>query len=272
MHLERVTARNGPVYYVSPLLREAGVAHAFSTRGGGVSAAPFDSLNLGNPGGEVKDERGRIQENYARLLSATGLEGREHCWLHQVHGAHTACIKPQRRHDSNEKGDALASCDTRRVLSVRTADCCPVLLATSDGRCVAAIHAGWRGTVAETAVAALKAMLHLRAENGIDTRAGDILAAIGPCIGRDAFEVGPEVLDEFTRVFDADAPILRGSRDKGRADIRAAIRISLLRAGVPGRNIDTTDVCTHRDANQFFSHRRENGVTGRMAAVIGARR
>jgi len=269
MLLERIESPGGPVYYFSPRLREAGVPHAFSTRRGGVSFAPFDSLNLGNPGGDIRDERNHIVANYARLFAAAQLSGREHCFLHQVHGSTVVCLKHGRHHNSNDMGDALATCDPSRALSVRTGDCCPILLSTSDGKCVAAVHAGWRGAVAETVIAALKAMLHLRAESGIDTRASEILAAIGPCIGRDAFEVGPEVLGEFQRVFKGDAPIVRG--EQGHADIREAVRISLLRAGVSERNIDTTDVCTHRDRREFFSHRRENGVTGRMAALIAAR-
>ena len=76
MLLERVVSDGGPIYYVSPLLREAGVPHAFSTRKGGVSSGPFDSLNLGNPGGEIRDERANIAENYTRLLDAAGLSGR----------------------------------------------------------------------------------------------------------------------------------------------------------------------------------------------------
>ncbi len=269
MLLERQMSPGGPVYFVSPLLRDAGIPHAFSTRKGGISSAPFDSLNLGNPGGDIRDDRDHIIGNYSRLFAATKLSDREHCYLHQIHGDAVVCVKRGCHHNSGEKADALATCDPTRVLSIRTADCCPILLATTDGKCVAAVHAGWRGAVAETAVAALKSILHLRAESGVDTRAEDILAAIGPCIGADAFEVGPEVLAEFERVFHVDAPIVRFSRDKGRANIREAIRISLLRSGVPAKNIDTTPACTFRERGEYFSHRRENGVTGRMAAIIG---
>jgi YfiH family protein len=271
MLLQCLVHSRGPVYYVSPLLRDAGIPHAFSTRLGGVSPPPFDSLNLGNPGGEIQDDRARIFENYRLLEEAAGLRGRERCWLHQVHGNAVARIGCSESHDSAGKGDGLVSDDPARILSVRTADCCPVLLATEDGRRVAAVHAGWRGAVAGVCVSALEQLLKWRLDEGQWIAPQKVLAAIGPCIGVEAFEVGPEVLLEFERAFGSEAPIQRGASGKGCADIRAALRLQLLRAGVLERNIDTSERCTVRDRDEFFSHRRENGVTGRMAAVIGAK-
>ena len=259
----------GPVSYVSPLLREAGVPHAFSTRLGGISAGPFDSLNLGNPGGDLKDDRANIAANYARLFDAANLSGREHCWLHQIHGAVVARVNAGTAHDHNAKGDALATRDAARVLSVRVADCCPILLATDDGVCVAAVHSGWRGTVAQVVLAALETVLNLKGADASGVK--NILAAIGPCIGMDCFETGPEVLAEFEKVFGSEIPQLKCANGKGRPNIREAVRVSLLRAGVPGKNIDTTDLCTHRDSREFFSHRREQGVTGRMTALIAVK-
>jgi len=97
------------------------------------------------------------------------------------------------------------------------------------------------------------------------------VAAIGPCIGPDAFEVGPEVLEAFEQRFGAAAPIRRRSDGKGSVDLQAAVRQQLIDAGVPEARIDGHDRCTYRDAAEFYSHRRDNGVTGRLAAVIGAR-
>jgi YfiH family protein len=271
MWLEMIRHTDGPVFYMSPLLREAGVRHAFSTRLGGVSSGPFDSLNLGNPGGAIQDERARIQENYRRLENAAGLGGRERCWLHQVHGPAVLRVSAAAAHDNSAKGDALVTSDARFALSVRVADCCPVLLASDDGTRVAAGHSGWRGTVAGVTAAALRELTTLNAPEERAVPVKNIFAAIGPCIGFDAFEAGTEVLDEFERVFGKDAPVRRRGDGKGHADIREAVRLTLLRAGVLERNIDTTDACTHRDAEEFFSHRREKGITGRMTALIAAR-
>ena len=254
---------DGVVYYRSPLLARAGVPHAFSTRIGGVSPVPFDSLNLGNPSdGDVRDDGDRIHENYRRLQRTIGWDGRERAWVHQVHGADVA---QARRSDgafrSGCRADAMVGDDPQRLLAVRVADCVPVLVSTQDGRTVAAIHAGWRGVVAGVVTNTIAGLGDAR----------NLLAAIGPCIAVDAFEVGPEVLDAFDQAFGDNAPIARGAAGKGQVDLRAAVRLQLLRAGIAADRIDTTDRCTHRDAGEFFSHRRERGVTGRMAAVIAPR-
>jgi YfiH family protein len=266
--LERQISPGGIVTYFSPLLRRAGVRHAFSTRIGGTSPKPFDSLNLGNPNGcAIQDLSERIRHNYRLLFQATGCAENEHAWLHQIHGSRVVCVRSGDSHTSDEKADGLVSDDPNRVLSVRVADCVPVLLSTGDGRIVAAVHAGWRGVIAGVVVESLREMIQMG--NGHPKQ---ILAAIGPSIGFDAFEVGPEVLEEFVCVFGTDAPIRHSGNDKGRVDLREALRRQLLGAGVLESNIDLTDRCTHRDADEFFSHRRDRGISGRMAAIIAASR
>ncbi len=264
--LERcIDPDSGVVHYVSALLRGAGAPHAFSTRIGGVSAKPFDSLNLGNPNGcAVQDDPGNIETNHARILRAIGCDQRVLCRVHQVHGCEVRRSGRGEALDPHAKADALVGDDPSRVLSVRVADCVPVLLASRDGRSVAAVHAGWRGVIAGVVSAALAAMR----QGDRPIRPVDLLCAIGPCIGFDAFEVGPEVLAEFTNRFGDAAPIRARADGKGHVDLRAAVRMQLIALGVPSDQIDETDRCTHRDADEFFSHRRDNGVTGRLAALI----
>ena len=258
--LQRRTARNGVTYSASPLLESVGVPHAFSTRLGGASPPPFDSLNLGNPNGcEVQDDYPRIWDNYRLLQAAAGCAGRELCRVHQVHGDVVARVRAGAAFDTGVKADALVGDDPGRVLSVRVADCVPILIAADDGRTVAAVHAGWRGVVAGVAVVALREM-------GVAPER--CVAAVGPCIGPEAFEVGGEVLDAFRAAFGDDAPVRRRGDGKGHVDLRDAARRQLVNAGIPGEQIDTTDLCTVHDAGEFFSHRRDNGVTGRMAAII----
>src|SRR3954469_4013937 len=183
--LQRRTAPNGIAYYASPLLERVGVTHAFSTRLGGVSAAPFDSLNLGNPNGcAVQDDYEHVWENYRRLQAAAGCAGRELCRVHQVHGAAVVRAEAGRPFDTSAKADALVGSDPARVLSVRVADCVPILIAAEGGRTVAAVHAGWRGVISGAVSAALAAMGN--------TAAGTCVAAIGPCIGGGAFGGGAE--------------------------------------------------------------------------------
>jgi hypothetical protein len=262
--LKRETAANGVNFYFSPLLRSIGVAHAFSTRIGGISPAPFDSLNLGNPNGcDIQDDYERIWENYRLLQRSAGCGEEKPCRIHQVHGAGVVRVKAGEDFDTSVKADALVSDDRSRVLSIRVADCVPVLVSGRDGGRVAAIHAGWRGVIAGVVPAALR-------ELAGDRPATDFIAAIGPCIGYDAFEVGNEVVAEFFRAFGPSAPCKMLSDGKGRVDLRQAVLRQLLSAGIPESQIDTTDRCTYRDQTEFYSHRRDNGITGRMAAVIQA--
>jgi YfiH family protein len=255
--LERKQSACGVVYYSSGLLEAVGVPHAFSTRIGGTSKAPFDSLNLGNPSGvATQDDWGNIHENYRRLQSVIGCENRQRCWVHQVHGGDV--VQCSSAFESGPKADAMWTDDPQRLLSVRIADCVPVLLASIDGRKVAAVHAGWRGVLAGVAVNTVAAM---------QCDPDGVVAAIGPCISVDAFEVGPEVLSAFSAAFGKDLIVHGGHEGKGRIDLRGAIRHQL--AGLGIERIDETDRCSFRHGDEFFSHRRDHGVTGRMAAVIG---
>jgi YfiH family protein len=264
--LERRIGKNGVVYYASAKLDAVGVRHAFSTRIGGISPAPFDSLNLGNPSGcGPRDDYDRIWGNYSRLTSSIGCGDEPPLRVHQVHGCEVACVEAGKAFDTGRRADALVSRDGR-VISVRTADCVPVLLCSGDGRIVAAVHAGWRGIVAGIIPAATGQML--KGAGAADT----ILAAIGPCISGEAFEVGAEVLEAFIHVFGDAAPIARTPDGKPTVDLRRAARMQLLSSGLRESNIDSTDRCTVTHRDEFFSHRRERGITGRMAAVIAANR
>jgi YfiH family protein len=249
---------NGLVYYSSPLLEQIGVPHCFSTRIGGVSPAPFDSLNLGNPSGvDHVDDYDRIHENYRKLQRAIGRAQHERIWVHQVHGGDVMRAPCP----SGAKADALVCDDPTKLIAIRVADCVPILLSSTDGKMVAAVHSGWRGVIAGVVRNAIEAM-HVRPEF--------VIAAIGPCISIDAFEVGGEVLDAFTQTFGNRAPIRRRADGKGHVDLRQAVRLQLIDSGLHGDRIDTTDRCTFTHAAEFFSHRRDHGVTGRMAALIAS--
>lgn len=265
--LERVQSDTGVVFYRSPLLATAGVPHAFSTRIGGISEPPFDSLNLGNPNGcAAQDDVAQIAENYRLLQEACGLGRRQWCRVHQVHAADVVFVDSVDSYIPDLKADALVTTDPRAAISIRIADCVPILIATQRGNIVAAVHAGWRGVITEAVGAAVAIIRQYDADDQ------PLIAAIGPCISADAFEVGPEVASEFHRVFGDRAPVVRPpDKAKPHVDLREAIRLQLLSLGLPPQHIETTDRCTVRDVNEFFSHRRDNGVTGRMATMIGVR-
>ncbi len=263
--LERKTSSNGVVFYSSPLLSQIGVPHGVSTRLGGVSEGIFSSMNLGNPlATEFRDQPENIDENYRRLQEAIGVAGRERVWVHQVHGGGALCASPATVFKNGEPADAIVCDDPARVASIRVADCTPILIASDDGAVVAAIHAGWRGVIAGVALRALDEMKKR-------TRR-DFAVAIGPCIAQCNFEVGPEVVQQFRGQFGAEAPVEVGPNGKGYVDMPRALAIQFRSAGIDESRVDFTDRCTFRDKDEFFSHRRDKGMTGRMAALIGARR
>lgn len=266
-----------PTLLTSPLL--ACVPHAFSTRIGGVSTSPFDSLNFGNPMDlpqHEKDPVSNIEANFARVAQKISAQHREIVQVYQIHGARTQIFRPgDPSRDASSvlsggevidfKADALVTDDPRRLVAVRVADCAPILLASDDGRVVAAVHAGWRGAVAGIAHSAISAMQSLGARR--------IIGVIGPCIGPAAFEVSSDVASEFDRAFGSGFVVPRvadtGVPIAGKfiANLPGALRMQLLRAGVEA--VDVLDACTLTEPARFFSHRRDRGRTGRMIGIIG---
>lgn len=264
--LERIEHPDGVVTYRSPLLHDRGIVHAFTTRIGGISRPPFDKLNLVSATvASFADDPRAVAENFRRLRAALGLEQAVRVQVKQVHGCgvHTATAAPVKPEEAPE-GDAIVSDDQGAMLTIRVADCVPLLISSDDGRVVAAVHAGWRGVVARVVQQTIAKMVE---RYGVE--AGHLVAAIGPCIGVEHFKVGEEVAAAFEQVGLAGA--IDRSRMKPHIDLPAAVHAQLRFCGLSVDRIDTTDRCTFTHADEFFSHRRDNGVTGRMAAVITPR-
>lgn len=219
-----------------------------TTRHGGVSQPPWDSLNLGM---HVGDDPARVAQNRARLREALPAEP---LWLEQVHGTGVwqAGVAPRR-------ADAAVSRTPGEVCAIMTADCLPVLFADHAGTVVAVAHAGWRGLCAGVLERTVEAM---------GAAPGDVLAWLGPAIGPAHFEVGPEVREAFMASDAVAADAFRpGNGDRWLADIFLLAQQRLHAAGLPGSNVFGGGLCTVTDRGRFFSYRRD-GVTGRMASLI----
>lgn len=261
--LYRTTTPAGPTVYRSPTLEAAGIPHAFSTRRGGLSTGPFDSLNLAmisSLKSAHSDDPRNLSANLARLILAVQGSPRRIAAARQVHGSDLCFVADP---GARPEADALATDDPAHMVMVRIADCVPVLLADRTGRCVAAVHAGWRGMVAGIIPSTLNAMCQ---RWNVEPQA--MIAAVGPAISAAHFEVGEEVAAAFEQASLADA-LVRQPGDKPHVDLPAAARQQLLAAGLEPSTIDHTDRCTFRDIEEFFSHRRDQGRTGRQVAIIG---
>ena len=274
--LQKNTFQNGIVAFQSPLLLGHGIIHAFSTRIGGISQGRFSSLNLGNPQDGEQDPAANLAENFKRLQTALECPSATRAWVYQVHGRRVELLERESegeyagtlqaelrdRWSGQMSADAIigAPVDEPVLLTIRVADCVPILLASADGRYVAAVHAGWRGVVGDILG---RSVLALREAGAM----GELLAAIGPCISVEHFEVGGEVAEEFQRqgLGECVRPP-SATQIKPHIDLQAGVRTLLERAGVT--QIDGNDLCTVRDADLFYSHRRDKGSTGRMAGVI----
>jgi YfiH family protein len=239
---------------------------AFSTtRAGGISKAPFDSLNLGR---YVNDEAAAVSENRARVRA---LLPAEPVWLKQVHGTRVWDADLAHTEEIIE-ADAAVTTKTNTVLTVMAADCLPVLIRGPDGGVIGAAHAGWRGLlggVLENTVGAMQVKTGL-------SDAGQYLAWLGPAIGPRAFEVGEEVraaFHEHAQKHALPSPAgafmaIDGKPGKYWANLYLLARQRLLSKGLT--HIYGDEFCTVRDQSDFFSHRRD-GLSGRFAAFIWRR-
>lgn len=233
----------------------AGFPHGFTTRHGGASAGPFRSLNLSST---VGDDPARVEENWKRLRASTGLAFAR---VRQVHGCRV--VEAGAGTAPVEEADAVTTATPGVAACVSVADCVPVLLADPRSGAVAAIHAGWRGTLAGAAAEAVRALVDRHGAHP-----GDLVAVLGPSIGPCCFEVDRDLA---TRFRDALGDTTATARNQGsRVDLWRANALVLRDAGLSRRRIETVGRCTSCEERTFFSHRRDGGRTGRHVAFIAA--
>lgn len=241
--------------YPSVFTDDAGIVAGFSTRHGGVSQAPYATLNLGLNTG---DDPERVQEN-RRLLAATlGFTLDQIAVAGQVHGDRVLLVTEP---GQSPGYDAMVTERPGILLCISAADCAAVLLADPEAGVVGACHAGWRGTVARISEKTVAAMV----ERG--AAPARMRAYISPCISAAQFEVGPEVAAQFDPAFVHQRP----GRARPYVDLKAALRAQLRQAGLPDASIEVSPHCTFSEADRFFSYRAGNGSTGRMMGFIGRR-
>ena len=267
----KLTDRLHPDWLVPDWPAPAGVKAVFTTRAGGVSAIPFDGMNLGSHVGDLPDS---VQANRQSLRHGTGAS--HAVFLDQVHGTQVQFLDPAT--PDGLPADGCITTHRKLLCTVMVADCLPVLLTSTDGTLVAAVHAGWRGLagvghaggqgVMESIFKSFNAFAQCRKAQ----QAIEMIAWMGPCIGPSAFEVGEEVKAAF-EVYQPEAaqffvPMAPG---KYLANLPALARLRLQALGITqvhGNN-GTAPWCTVGNPSRFFSHRRDAGITGNGFATTG---
>lgn len=250
--------RGGVRFFTFTSFPNGDLTHAVFGRAGGVSPAPFDSLNMSISTGDSLEN---VRENRRRALVAAGVKAAAVATLWQVHGTEVVAVAPQPG-DPLTQADALITNERSVTLFLRFADCVPILLFDPVRRVTGIAHAGWRGTVAGMAQNVVRAMV---AKYGCI--AADILAGIGPAVGPARYEVGAEVADAARAAFPHESDILQVRAGKTYMDLWTANAAALRSAGV--RSIEVAELCTAENNNEFFSHRGDNGQSGRFGALIG---
>src|SRR5260221_1600598 len=262
--IDQKPAQGGPIYYqFEQWLNTKALAHGVFSRHGGTSRAPWASLNLG---GTVGDNPGAVERNFQLVYDTLELDRKRACTVWQVHSADTVIASGAvegRRWLA--RADGIVSNSPGVPLMMRFADCVPVLLYDPKHAAIGMAQAGWRGTVKQVVVKVLEAM-----QAAYSTEPADVQAAIGPSIGPDHYQVGPEVVEAVLESFGTiEGLIHRASDGSAYLDLWEANRLLLERAGV--HQVEIAGICTASNVADFYSHRAERGKTGRFGAVIALR-
>lgn len=264
----KINRKGDLVYITFPRLEACGmVRHLFSTRLGGVSEGQYSTMNTSFTGGDDFD---KVEENYRRLCGAVGIDASNLVLSKQTHTSNvrivtkddcgTGYTKP-----SFQDVDGLITNQSGVALVTQYADCTPLLFCDPVKRVVATSHAGWRGTVAQIGKVTVEKMI---SEFGCNP--DDIVAAIGPCICENCYEVDTPVLDAFANSDIDITGVFREGRDENHfmLNLAQANKNILLSAGIREENIDISDVCTCCNAEELHSHRATGGKRGNLAAII----
>lgn len=251
------------------LLGQRNISHFVSTRTGGFSEAPYDSLNLGL---HVGDDRGRVLKNRERLAEAVGIPLDQFTFAGQVHSGTVRVVSDRLRGSgSADQENAVADTDAMVTdtpgicLIVLVADCVPMLFFDPARRAIGVAHAGWRGTLKSIASNTVSAMAE-----AFGSSPKNIMVGIGPSIGPCCYRVGPDVISQVKSVFRGrnDFIVNESKGGEGYLDLWKANLEWLLRAGIERNNIEIAGRCTCHEPGLFFSYRRQRGDTGRFAAGI----
>ena len=252
--------RDSLEYETFDKLDRLGIPHAIFTRKGGVSPEPWASLNLG---GTVGDDQERVQENRYRAFQALNFSIEKSYDVWQVHSSRIICVdQPRKSSEPLIQADGMVTNQSGVILFMRFADCVPIIMVDPIQKAIGLIHAGWKGTLYRIAEAALRTM-----ETHYGSKPRDILVGLGPSIGAHHYQVGSEIYEQAKRTLPQDISEIFEIKDqKFYLDLWRANQLILQQNGV--KSIELAGQCTACHLEDWFSHRAEQGKTGRFGVII----
>ena len=266
-HIFRENEVDGVLYLTYPMLEKTNmVKHGFSTRLGGVSKDIYSSMNLSFTRG---DDEEAVRENYRRMARALGVEDKT---LVKAAQTHTTCVHKVTKENQDQvlqDIDGLITNEKDVCLVTTYADCVPLFFVDPVHQAIGLSHSGWRGTVGKIGAETLRCM-----KEAYGTEPSDVVAAIGPSICQDCYEVSEDVIAQFKEAFDEkhwDALFYLKENGKYQLNLWKANEIILLEAGVLPENLAVTNVCTCCNSGLLFSHRASKGERGGLAAFLALR-
>jgi len=235
------------------------IIHFSTTRIGGQSTGKLDSMNLGYT---VNDNPKIVTSNLKKLAKSFDFEKKQMVSPKQTHSKNIGIVKST--NDIFDNTDALITNIPNICIFIRTADCVPILLFDPIQNAVAAIHSGWKSTIQEISKYTIELM-----QKEFGTNPSNLIAGIGPSIGPDVYEVGPEVVEQFHNKFGEDHIIKSMEKsEKGLLNLWKVNQQILLNSGIPEDNIEIAKICTYSNPELFYSARRDGVKTGRLATGI----
>lgn len=264
----KINKKDKLIFITFPKLKATGIVnHTFSTRLGGVSGGEYSSMNLSFNRG---DKRENVVENYRILCSAVGIDTKNLVLSHQTHTNNVLCVTKEHcgtgiTRPSFSDIDGLITNESQVALVTQYADCTPLLFCDPVKKVIATSHAGWRGTVKQIGKVTVEKMVE---EYGSNPK--DIIAGIGPSIGKCCYEVDVPVITEFSKIpfLNKEKIITPKGEGKYMLDLVEANRQILINSGIKPENIDVSDICTCCNADMLHSHRATGGKRGNLAAII----
>jgi YfiH family protein len=251
-------------YFTFNSFTNCSIKHAILTIRGGISPPPWHSLNIG---ATVGDEQNRVEENRKKTFEVLGFDYKNRFDVWQVHGNDVVCAdKPRAENEIIHKADAIITDVKHVTLLMRFADCVPILLYDTVLKVIGLVHAGWKGTVNRVAAKAVDTMCER-----YGTLPVNIMAGIGPSIGPDHYQIGMDVFTKVNETFNKDASgLLTTNRNQGKMSYHLNLwktnKMVLEQAGV--NKIEIASICTACNLDDWYSHRAENGKTGRFGALV----